>query len=267
VLGRFVKALWVYEGYTQPTHKKERLLPDGSLAMVFNLREDKVRVYDHETGEKCDTIEGSIVCGPHSRYFVIDTEEQRDVAGIQFEPGGAYPFLGLPSGEMLNQHVGLSAIWGRCAGEMRERLLGEPTVEGKLRVMENCLFEAAGDAPEQNPAVQYAIGEFHGATAETSSVAEVTERIGLSPRRFIEVFQKEVGLTPKVFCRVRRFQKVLRQVQRGGEIDWAQIALDCGYYDQAHFIHDFRTFSGINPSTYLAMRTEHLNHVPMAEPA
>jgi AraC-like DNA-binding protein len=79
------------------------------------------------------------------------------------------------------------------------------------------------------------------------------------------LFQKEVGLTPKLFCRVRRFQRVLRCIQKGLAFDWTQIALECGYYDQAHFIHDFHAFSGINPSAYLAAHTAHLNHVPLAD--
>ena len=97
----------------------------------------------------------------------------------------------------------------------------------------------------------------------TRTVAEVTGLIGLSPRRFIQVFSAEVGLTPKLFCRIRRFQRVVRHIAKEERVEWADVAADCGYFDQAHFIHDFRAFSGINPTTYLAQRTEHLNHVPI----
>lgn len=97
------------------------------------------------------------------------------------------------------------------------------------------------------------------------AIAEVTDKIGLSWRRFVQVFSEEVGLSPKLFCRVQRFQRVLQIVRRECDVDWAEIALGCGYFDQAHFIHDFKEFSGINPTTYLAARTEHLNHVPIHE--
>ena len=93
----------------------------------------------------------------------------------------------------------------------------------------------------------------------------MTERIGLSPRRFIQVFREEVGLTPKLFCRIRRFQEVLGLIGRGQHVEWAEVALACGYFDQAHFIHDFRAFSGLNPKAYLAHRGEHLNHVPLCD--
>ena len=86
-----------------------------------------------------------------------------------------------------------------------------------------------------------------------------------SQRRFIQLFSNEVGLTPKLFCRVNRFQRVVRSLASIEEVDWAEVALDCGYYDQAHFIHDFQDFAGITPSAYLEHCTEHLNHVPLIE--
>jgi AraC-like DNA-binding protein len=94
-------------------------------------------------------------------------------------------------------------------------------------------------------------------------VAQVTDCVGLSARRFIELFHRQVGLTPKTFSRVRRFQRVLRAVHGRREIDWAQVALENGYYDQAHFIHDFQGFSGSTPSAYSSLAGPHLNHVPL----
>ncbi len=263
-LGHFVEVLWLYESSVRPAHEKERLLPDGSVELVFNLAEDKIRLYDRENTNKFQTFDGSVICGPHSQFFVIDTAEQALVAGIHFRPGGAYPFFKLPSVELHNLHVGLEAIWGARAGEVRERLLAVRTPQARFRILEEALLTAAGGSLDRHPAVAFALKEFQGAP-QARTIADITGQIGLSARRFIDVFQKEVGLTPKLFCRVRRFQKVLRLIQRGREIDWAGIALDCGYYDQAHFIHDFRAFSGINPSAYLAMHTPHLNHVPLPE--
>jgi len=261
-LGDFVQWLWLYEGFARPAHERERLLPDGSVEVVFNLAEDKIRLYDRENTDKFRTIGGSVICGPHSQFFVIDTAEQDVVAGIHFKPGGAYPFLKMPSSELQNRHAGLEEIWGPLAGLVREQLLAAKTPEERLRVLERALWLAAGGTLGRHPAVAFALNAFGGAPG-VRTIAEVTQQIGLSARRFIEVFHKEVGLTPKLFCRVRRFQKVLPHIQRGRAVDWAQIALDCGYYDQAHFIHDFQAFSGINPSAYLAACTPHLNHVPM----
>jgi len=116
---------------------------------------------------------------------------------------------------------------------------------------------------EGHPAVRYALEQFD-AFALFRSVADVTAQIGLSSRRFIEIFRNQVGLTPKLYCRIRRFQKVLAAIDDASEVDWTGVALKCGYFDQAHFIHDFRAFSGVNPTTYLRNRT-HRNHVAVPE--
>jgi AraC-like DNA-binding protein len=262
-LSEFVALLWLYEGYQQP-HKKERLLPDGSMELVVNLNEDRTRLYDPHEPEKFQTLRGPVVVGAHSQFFVIDTAEQHTVAGVHFKPGGAFPFLGLPAGELHNAMVSLEDLWGRLADQLRGRLLEAGTPQAKFRVLEQTLLAQAAHRLERHPAVAFALHEFHG-LPHTRTIADVTGQIGLSAKRFIQVFSGEVGLTPKLFCRVRRFQRVLRLIGNGRPVEWAAVAVDCGYFDQAHFIHDFRAFSGINPSTYIAHCTEHLNHVPLIE--
>jgi AraC-like DNA-binding protein len=262
-LSDFVALLWLYEGYRQP-HAKERLLPDGSMELVVNLNDDLTRIYEPRDTERFRTLTGSVVVGAHSEYFVIDTAEQHTVAGVHFKPGGAFPFLGLPASELRNTLVSLEDLWGGLARQLRERLLEAGTPQAKLQVLERVLLARAAARLERHPAVSFALQEFHG-LPHTRTIAAVTGQIGLSAKRFIQVFSGEVGLTPKLFCRVRRFQRVLRRIGARRPVEWAAVAADCGYFDQAHFIRDFRAFSGINPSAYVAQRTEHLNHVPLAE--
>lgn len=263
-LGHFVELLWLYEGF-RPAHPRERLLPTGTVELVIDLREDRVRTHGRRDIHKPISLSGSVVCGAHSEFFVIDTAAQDGVMGVHFRPGGAYPFLKLPAGELHNQRVDLSVLWGRRrASELREHLLAAATPGAKLRVLEQALLEKARGEFDRHPAVAYAIHEFQ-ASPGPHSIRDVSERTGLSARHFIDLFEKEVGLTPKLFCRVQRFQRVLRMIQRGGCIDWTDLALQCGYYDQAHFIHDFRAFSGISPTAYLGAHTPHLNHVPLTD--
>ena len=247
-LSEFVELLWLFDGYA-PGHARERLLPMGTVELVVNLREDQPDFSD------------PIVAGPRSEYSVLDTAHAASVIGVHFKPGGAFPFLGLPAGELHNLEVSLDALWGARAGEMRERILAAPTPEAKFAILERALLTAARSLA-RHPAVAFALREFRS-VPPARSVAEVTSAIGLSPKRFIDRFRDEVGLTPKLFCRVQRFQQVVRRVHRAREVDWADVALSCGYFDQAHFIHDFKAFSGLNPTAYLALRTEHLNHVPL----
>ncbi|MGH9634152.1 MAG: DUF6597 domain-containing transcriptional factor [Candidatus Angelobacter sp.] len=263
-LSNFVEILWFYDGYFAGSHNKERLMPDGSIELVINLKEDEARIYDRENLDKCERLPGALVCGPRSSFFVIDTAQQDSVIGVHFKPGGAFPFFKMPAIELHNLHVSLEDLWGQQAGLLRERLLEAQTPQKKFQVLEECLLARAFKPLERHRAVDHALELFrniHTAPAMT----ELADQIGISSRRFIQLFSNEVGLTPKLFTRVRRFQQVLQNIRTGVEFSWVDMAASCGYFDQAHFIHDFKEFSGINPTTYLAQKTEHLNHVPIHE--
>ncbi|MGA3024412.1 MAG: AraC family transcriptional regulator [Bryobacteraceae bacterium] len=261
-LSALVECLWYWEG-APATHAKERLLPNGESAIIVNLRDEPIRVYDARDITRCHSYGHAVLSGARSNCFVIDTRQQERVVGIQFRPGGAFPFFRMPASEVEGASIALDDVWpGRAVRDIREQLLAAPGVDAMFAILECSLLAQLARPPELHPAVAYALRNFCHCPSG-SRVASVTERVGLSPRRFIELFHRQVGLTPKTFSRVRRFQQALRSVHGRSRIDWAQVALDNGYYDQAHFIHDFQGFSGFTPSAYSSLATAHLNHVPL----
>jgi AraC-like DNA-binding protein len=261
-LSDFVACMWYGADYIVP-HALERVLPTGGMSLIVNLHQDQTRVYDRNDVTKCRTLPGIIVAGASSEFAVIDTAEQRSTVGVAFKPGGAFPFFLLPAGELQDGDVALDALWGGEAGLLREQLLAAKTPETKFAILERVLLRRRAKPLERHPAVRFAIHNFQ--SRPNHAVSAVTQQIGLSERRFIQVFADQVGLTPKLFCRVQRFQNVLARLSRMPVIDWTQIALCCGYFDQAHFIHDFKAFSGINPSTYVAHKTQFQNHVVLPQ--
>jgi AraC-like DNA-binding protein len=261
-LAAFIKLFWYWDGYSQP-HARERLLPDGSVTLVFNLRQDHIDFFDSADLSVSQTTRGHVITGARSRCFIVDTASMVATLGVQFHPGGAFPFCTMPVTELSEQHVSLDDLWGDTANDVRYRLLEPTTPQEKFRVVEQWLLDRLAKPLERHPAVEYAMSEFlcHRSALPVSTIAE---RIGFSQRRFIQLFSDRVGLTPKRFSRIRRFQWVLEQLRGKRDVDWTDLALACGYYDQAHFIHDFHEFSGLTPSAYLASQTPHLNHVPVA---
>ena len=262
-LNQFVELLWFHEGLNCD-HRLERVLPDGSMELIINLRDEARHVFDRVTLRTRRAYRRSWLSGPHSEFIIIDTAPNASMIGAHFRPGGANAFFGLPLCELRNNVVDLETLWNGDAESVREQLLEAPNPPAKFRILEDALLERWRCAAPRHRAVLHALERF---TREPQSVTvgKVTAEIGLSSRRFIEVFTEQVGMTPKVFCRVRRFQSVLNEIQRTGEVVWADIATGCGYYDQAHFIHDFKEFCGIKPGDYLEERPAYPNFVPIRD--
>jgi AraC-like DNA-binding protein len=131
-------------------------------------------------------------------------------------------------------------------------------------VLERFLLRRLAAASPRSGLVEFALREFQD-PGRIVSVGDVVERSGVSARRFIEQFRNQVGLAPKAFCRMARFRQVIDRLVSATEVDWSDTALACGYYDQAHFIHEFREFAGVSPATYLRCRTASPNHLRVAQ--
>jgi len=264
-LSVLVHSIWLYEAGAAP-HARERVLPCGSMQLIINLREDRLQVSEADGFAEPRVLRGSLLCGAYSEPFLIDTVHQSSIMGVHFRPGGAFPFLGPPADEFRNTHVSLDEVCGASAAELRERLAEAEPSGDKLRILAAALLDRATGPLIRRPAVTFALRAFRGGVP-AGTVREVTEQVGLSSRRFIQVFSEEVGLTPKLFSRVQRFQKALRMARSRAEVDWAEVASACGYFDQAHLTHDFKEFSGLSPNAYLPYRGPHINHVTVPDPS
>ncbi len=227
-----------------PPHGRERITPSGTLELVINLHEDEFRIYDPQQPERCRRFAGAMVSGAYAGYFVIDTREHASVLGVHFRPGGALPFLGVPAAELAGAHVGLDALWGARAAEVAERLRAAPTTGQRFALLERALTDRLARPVRRHPAVPVALDELERGTP----VAELAARVHLSHRRLIEVFEREVGMAPKLFGRIRRFQRCLERIRREPTPDWARLAAACGYFDQSHMIRDVTGFSGFSPA-------------------
>lgn len=265
-LSQFVQFFWYWEG-APTTHDKERLMPTGEAGIIFNLRDEPIQIYDWRNLNRFESFSQAVLAGARSEPFVIDTLQQERVFGIQFRAGGSFPFFSMPSSEVENRDVSLECVWNAAATSMRERLLEAESIPEMFAIAEEALAQQIVRPPELHPAVAFAARRF-SKHPHTTTVASVLNAIGLSHRRFSRLFHDQIGLTPKAFWRVRRFQHVLKSIH-ARRTEWTQIALDCGYFDQAHFIHDFQSFSGFTPTSYTEnfFRHEgtngHINHVPL----
>ncbi len=169
--------------------------------------------------------------------------------GVHFKPGGAFPFLGMPADALVDGHVDLEDLWGARAGTLRERLSAAAKPVDQFRVLEEALLDRLRLC-RRHPVVQYALARLDRAEIGVRDLVRSTQ---LSHRQFIELFRAEVGMAPKLFTRVRRFERAAAMARRSPR-DWAKLAATCGYFDQSHMIGDFVAFSGLTPVEYGALR-------------
>jgi AraC-like DNA-binding protein len=258
-LDAFVASIWLFRDSPRP-HALERILPTGAAQLIINLKEDGTRLYDPDPPHRCIATAGTILAGVQTRYQIIDTSEQEYVAGVAFRPGGSAAFLRMPAYETRGTDTPLESLWGRQRiADLREQLLEHGDPDAQLDAIASALREML-QPTGVHPAIAFALTAFNRVPL-TANVGAVTDAIGMSAKRFIERFKNQVGVSPKRYCRIRRFQQALARAHHGCPVDWSQVALECGYYDQAHFIHEFRSFSGLTPTGYHASQTAFQNHV------
>ena len=249
MLADFVDNFWLCEDY-QANRENERILPTGTIELVINLRDNELRFYDAEQPNRCSRFSGAIVSGAHGKGFICDNDEETFIMGVHFKPGGAFPFLGVPGDELADTHVDLETLWGSSAVRLRERLCEASTAAERFCLLQESLISHLFRPMEQHYAVSTAF-ECFGQQID-ATVRDIARNVGLSQRRFIQVFKAEVGVTPKLFSRLRRFQRARAIIHRQEKaVDWTYIAMECGYFDQSHLIREFLEFSSLSPAGYL----------------
>lgn len=226
----------------------EHILPSGGMHIVLRLTGPAVRIDGQDVGY-------ALVGGARSGFYVKDVGAAASSIGAVLKPGGSLALLGVPAGEFAEAHTSLDDVWGRDAAVLRARLMEVGSARARLQIFEAALssrLRVVALAPAVRGALDF-IGRG-GAVGEAVAVS------GFSHRHFNALFRDAVGLTPKVFSRVHRFHRMLRGMRSG--TGWAEMAIDAGYSDQAHFCREFRAFSGVTPTEYVLAHPANVLHVP-----
>ena len=255
-LSAFVEWFWYYDDLSTD-HSREHVLPDGTFELVINLAGPPRRLFAQENVQSYRSFKRAWLSGAQSGYLVIDVINKSSMMGVHFRPGGIAAFAGFPSHELKDQVVELDHIWGIEAWDWHEQLQAARGPAAKFAVLEAWLLERLRGTPPTDARarrVAHAIREFER-EAEFPDIRATARSLNISHKHLIEEFRRVTGLTPKLYCRIQRFQRVLASINTRKQIEWAAVAVSCGYFDQAHFIHDFTAFSGVNPSAYLRHRT------------
>lgn len=264
VLRPFVQALWASEEGAAGGAGRERVLPAGTTNVVLRLSEHPLRLFRDALDPQGWTVACAVIGGPRAAAYVRDVSAPFRSVGAQLHPSGAEAVLGVPAGEIAGRHTALDEVWGHEAALARERLSEVRGLDAQIDLFERILTERILASPRLDGGVRRAVAAHAARRLEMGAdVGRVVEESGYSHRRFIELFQREVGLAPKVYLRVHRVQRALALARGPDSPPWGQVALVAGFADQPHLCREMREICGLTPGEYREIGSPQALHVPV----
>jgi AraC-like DNA-binding protein len=238
-LRTFVKSIIYYQGYNAPG-AYEKLLPDGNAQLIIAL-DDSSRVLP-QAGL---AFQKAWVTGVQTRPLVYEAEQEASTVCIQLQPDGLFMLTGIPAIEFQNTVVEATAVWGTAITQLREKLLHTQHCQEIVPLISSFLATQATRRTNLQGFLPY-IDQQLGAGQPLS---EISRTVGYSHKQLIHIFKKQFGLSPKKYQRLSRFNKALSMLATSHPP--ADVVSACHFYDQAHYIKEFKFFTGYTPTAYL----------------
>lgn len=258
-LNQFVESVLFYEHYT-PAHQIERLLPDGSLNLIVELNGVPQHIYDNQLLTPTHTHRNAWLSGMHSGYISIDSGKDAAMLIIRFLPQGAHPFLHLPVTELNDQVIEADLVFGQAVHQLREQLLGCPTTDQCFERVYQWLLARLKTDFLPPKAIIHGLQQIH---RTPNNLKVIQNQLGYSQKHLIALFKKYVGFRPKQYQQIARFNLALAQIAQGQKLQLTSLGYDCGYYDQAHFIKEFKKFAGFSPKRFIRQKGEYIHYLPL----
>lgn len=261
-LSHFIDYFVYYEGYN-PVHTVDRFLPDGNTEIIIDLTDQPKYILDNESLKPIQSCQQVWASGVRTEFITLPSTINAAMFLIYFKKGMASSFYPLPMYELSDRVVDADLIWGETFGLLREALLGRQSISDKFRYTEQFLLRNFSGNMKTNVCVEFALENIIKQPSNLR-LEWLNKKIGYSQKHFISMFKEHVGVSPKAYLQIVRFQKVIQDIETSKSVDWIHIAHESGFYDQAHFINDFKRFSGFTPEEYLNRKNDILNYVPVA---
>jgi AraC-like DNA-binding protein len=263
-LGRWQFARWVtqpplaacivdlWDLRSEGSYSRERLIPRSYMDLLINLGEPH-RLLSRGPGHPDRLYQRAWISGLHEHYLETESPPRPWLMGARFTPAGPMTILGLPAAELANEVVDLDLLLGPSVERLRQQLVDALSVEDRFRTLERFFRERMNGKAFTRPEVSHTLGRLFGSGGR-ARVRTLAAETGVSQKHLIHLFREQVGLPPKRYARIVRFNSLLRRMAPDARPDWADLAAMHGFYDQAHFVRDFREFTGTTPTDFLRTR-------------
>ena len=246
-LAGIVSCYWTLEGDGTPEEAAAPILPDGHMELVFHYGDP----FRRQIAEGRHEIQSrALLAGQMTGPVHLIPSGRAGVVGARFRPGGLYTVVHHPQHLFTDTIMPLEDVAQDLVSEIAPRLEHAADAASRVAVLQRALLHRTRDVRDRGP-VPLAVTRILS-SGGTVSIERVAGTCGISPRQLERAFREQVGLSPKLLARVTRFQSVFQAVETGRLTSGVMVALSCGYYDQAHFVRDFKAFAGDTPASFLA---------------
>lgn len=249
-LAKYVRFFWVLEGEPGPGDSYiHRSMADGSAEMIFHYK----GMFDTLTGLATPNLRSG-VDGQASTFRRYQVYESFGIVGAYLYPFAVPALLGHSAAALSNQMPDLYSLLGLPGKELEEQIMLAENNTDRISILSAFLMKRVIKNQRPEPGIFSAISYI----IQSRGMVDVNTLSGqyyLSTRQFERNFKEFAGFSPKLYSRIIRFQSAIEQYGQTGK-SLTEIAYDCGYYDQSHFIHDFKEFSGLHPRHYFGGKAE-----------
>lgn len=236
-----------YLGYHDETGGFRQITtPSGGVVLILNLG-DPYRI-QNSAGVAPERFD-SFIAGLSDVPGYVESTGLSAGVQVNLTPIGARLVTGLPMHLLTNAVLNVEDAFGPIGGELMERLREAATWGARFQIIDSFIQARLLAANERPEAMVWAYATLRR-TGGAASIGSLADALGYSQKHLIAQFRDHLGLSPKTLARVMRFERAIGMIRSAGRPDWAQIVLDCGYYDQAHLIREFRQFAGMTPGEY-----------------
>lgn len=246
-LKEYVKCYYIYESETNVAFE-DIVFPSGCIEIIFNLGTGK---WQTSNGDVFITTPSIELWGQIIRPLPVKSIGKNTMLGIRFFPHAAAYFLNDTIGLFNNQVLDLSDVSDGAANALRSKLLETTTWNKRIELVESFLLHRLSLSEQKLNKVAMVTKIMNEIRRDDffDNIENVALRYGITSRYLQKLFLQYTGLTPKLYTKINRFQNSLRLITKK-EISLTSIAYDCGYFDQSHFIREFKSFTGFTPSAY-----------------
>lgn len=243
VLEPIIECYWVIQD-DDPTPKKQKIIPDGFTEVIFHFGDP----YRIKLGTQWEVQSKTLIAGQITKHFLLENTGRSNILGIKLKPTTLTHLFDLNMSLLTDTVVNANSVAGGQLSILEKLLGGGEHYEEKIGKAVEHFQRLAAVKDWKETAADIAIGLIFEKNGMTT-VTEISQEAGVGERQLENLFRKYVGLSPKFFSRIVRFNYIFELVQRNKQ-RWSSLAYEAAYYDQSHFIRNFKDFTGENPSDY-----------------